>query len=238
LAVVLEHAAANRDIFTSERCAAGVGILKNTIFYGQIIAGEFDCAVLGAVGGVSKTNAFKNYMVALDGQDCVAGGSFDYNLLTADVLVIIVPDIEAFVIQINVEGAPGELVAFKDLTQCVAANENLLAPADEAVEIIVRMSMVGIICNELVWPGRAVDMSIALNFSPLSDMIGSGHNHVCSNRRLQRDGPIRKAALFDIDFFTIHAVVDYYRISGFCEQGGLAYCPELFCLLNPGKLLS
>jgi len=87
-------------------------------------------------------------------------------------------------------------------------------------------------------PWRAVDTAVTLNLGPFADTVGSGHHYVRSDSRLKRDGFARKAALFDIDFFTIHPVVDYYRIPGFCEQGGFADCPELVCLSNRGKFLS
>jgi hypothetical protein len=40
LAVVLERAAADRDVLAFERGAAGIGVLEKAIFDGQVIAGE------------------------------------------------------------------------------------------------------------------------------------------------------------------------------------------------------
>jgi hypothetical protein len=130
LAIVLERTAADRNIFTSECGTACIGIFEDTIINSQMTAGEFDCATLGTVGGVSKANAFYDNVITLDSENCIADGRLDHRFAAADVLIIVAPDIETFAIQIDVESASGELATFEDLTECITVDKNLLAPAD------------------------------------------------------------------------------------------------------------
>ena len=69
-------------------------------------------------------------MITFDGQNSIADGSLDRRFF-ADVLIIVVPYIEAFAVQVDIECPSCELATFENLPECVAVDKNLLAPADE-----------------------------------------------------------------------------------------------------------
>ena len=72
LAVVLERASADGDIFTCECGATCIGALEDTVLDGQMIAGKFDGSVLRAIGCISKAHTFDYNIIALDGKNRIA----------------------------------------------------------------------------------------------------------------------------------------------------------------------
>jgi len=238
LAVVLESAAADCYIFASESCAAGISVFEDTILDGKMIAGEFDGALLSAICGVSKANTFDGDIIALDAKDTLANRSFNRQLTAADVLIIVIPDVETFAVKVGVESPPSELVKFEDLTERVAVDKNLLAPADKAMVVVVGMRIVPVPRYEFVRPGRAVNLVIAFYFGPFADSVGARHNHACSGGGLKRDGIARQPALFDFDSFAVDAAVNNHRIARLGERRGLANCSHLFPLLDAGRRFS
>ena len=171
LAVVLERAVADGDVFASELGATAVGVLEHAIRHGQMIPGQFDGSLLRPIGGVAEVQALDRDVIALDLQYSATRGGLDQGLLACKGPVVGRAGIESFGVEIDEKRSPSQLVVAEDLPHWIRIDEDLLAAPDETMELVVRMGVVFVPRDEPVRPVRDVDMIFTRHLGPIRDVI-------------------------------------------------------------------